>query len=264
MNNMPAITGWNWLKEGTGLFRKQPAALTTLLFANILFSLLINGVPFFGKLMVVLIPSLSMAFMKACLMIENGERVTPAVLLTGFKKPVFGALCKVGLIYLAVSLLLSLLTKVAIDPTFWEEMTKASQSTQGVDPANPPQVQASDMLAMFGIFILDVAVLVSLAFAAPLTYWQQMGPGKAIFYSFFAVLKNARVFIVLLMSWFGLFTGVCFIIALLLGGSGLARVAIMWLFFLFMLLMQCAIYAGYRQIFGKPVESGAERVNLSK
>ncbi|WP_229510907.1 MULTISPECIES: BPSS1780 family membrane protein [unclassified Massilia] len=261
---MPAITGWNWLKEGTGLFRKQPAALTTLLFANILFSLFISAVPFFGKLMVVLIPSLSMAFMKACLMIENGERVTPAVLLTGFKKPVLGPLCKVGLIYLAASLVLSLLTKVAIDPAFWEQMAKASQSAQPVDPANAPQVQASDMLAMLGIFILDVAVLVALAFAAPLTYWQHMGPGKAAFYSFFAVLKSARVFIVLLMSWFALFTGVCFIIALLLGGSSLARVAIMWLFFLFVLLLQCAMYAGYRQIFGKPVEAPGGRVNLSK
>ena len=259
MNNMPAITGWNWLKEGTGLFRKQPAALTTLLFANILFSLLISAVPLLGKMVaVVLIPSFSMAFMKACLMIENGERVTPAVLLTGFKKPVVVALCKIGLIYLGASLLLTLLTKVAIDPSFWEQVS------QPVDPKAPPQVQASDLLTMLGIFILDVAVLIALAFAAPLTYWQQMSLGKATFYSFFAVLKNARVFIVLLMAWFAIFFGVCFIVALLLGGSSLARVAIMWLIFLFVLLLQCAMYAGYRQIFGKPVDVGAGRVNLQK
>ena len=87
MNNMPAITGWNWLKEGAGLFRKQPAALTTLLFANILVSLLISAFPLIGAMLaVILIPSFSMAFMKACLMIENGERVTPAVLLTGFRR----------------------------------------------------------------------------------------------------------------------------------------------------------------------------------
>lgn len=259
MNNMPAITGWNWLKEGTGLFRKQPAALTTLLFANILFSLLISAVPLLGKMVaVVLIPSFSMAFMKACLMIENGERVTPAVLLTGFKKPVFPALAKIGLIYLGASLLLTLLTKVAIDPGFWQQVS------QPVDPNAPPQVQASDLLAMLGIFILDVAVLIALAFAAPLTYWQKMSLGKATFYSFFAVLKNARVFIVLLLAWFALFFGVCFIVALVLGGSSIARVAIMWLIFLFVLLLQCAMYAGYRQIFGKPVDVGTGKVNLNK
>lgn len=259
MTNMPAITGWNWLKEGTGLFRKQPAALTTLLFANILFSLLISAVPLLGKMVaVVLIPSFSMAFMKACLMIENGERVTPAVLLTGFKKPVIADLCKIGLIYLGASLLLTMLTKVAIDPAFWQQVS------QPVDPNAPPRVHASDLLAMIGIFILDVAVLIALAFAAPLTYWQKMSLGKATFYSFFAVLKNARVFIVLLMAWFAIFFGVCFIVALVLGGSSLARVAIMWLIFLFVLLLQCAMYAGYRQIFGKPVEAGPARVNLNK
>jgi hypothetical protein len=260
MNNMPAITGWNWLKQGTGLFRKQPAALTTLLFANILFSLLISAVPLLGKMVaVVLIPSFSMAFMKACLMIENGERVTPAVLLTGFRKPVFKALCTIGLIYLGASLLLTLLTSVAIDPSFWQQVS------QPVDPAAPPQVHVSDLLAMLGIFILDVAVLIALAFAAPLTYWQQMGPGKATFYSFFAVLKSARVFIVLLMTWFAIFFVVCFIVALVLGGSSLARVAIMWLIFLFVLLLQCAMYAGYRQIFGKPGDTSAgPRVNLEK
>ena len=260
MNNMPAITGWNWLKQGTGLFRKQPAALTTLLFANILFSLLISAVPLLGKMVaVVLIPSFSMAFMKACLMIENGERVTPPVLLTGFRKPVIGPLCKIGLIYLGASLLLTLLTKVAIDPSFWQQVS------QPVDPAAPPQVHASDLLAMFGIFILDVAVLIALAFAAPLTYWQHMGPGKATFYSFFAVVKSARVFIVLLMAWFAIFFGICFIVALVLGGSSLARVAIMWLIFLFVLLLQCAMYAGYRQIFGKPVDTQPTgRANLEK
>jgi hypothetical protein len=259
MNNMPAITGWNWLKQGTGLFRKQPAALTTLLFANILFSLLISAVPLLGKMVaVVLIPSFSMAFMKACLMIENGERVTPAVLLTGFRKPVFTPLCKIGLIYLGASLLLTLLTKVAIDPSFWQQVS------QPVNPDAPPQVHASDLLAMFGIFILDVAVLIALAFAAPLTYWQRMGPGKATFYSFFAVLKSARVFIVLLLAWFAIFFGVCFIVALVLGGSSLARVAIMWLIFLFVLLLQCAMYAGYRQIFGKPNDTSEKRVNLEK
>ncbi|MFC5513309.1 BPSS1780 family membrane protein [Massilia jejuensis] len=256
---MPAITGWNWLKEGTGLFRKQPAALTTLLFANILFSLLISAVPLLGKMVaVVLIPSFSMAFMKACLMIENGERVTPAVLLTGFRKPVIVDLCKVGLIYLGASLLLTMLTKVAIDPGFWQQVS------QPVDPNAPPRVHASDLLAMIGIFILDVAVLIALAFAAPLTYWQKMSLGKATFYSFFAVLKNARVFIVLLLAWFAIFFGVCFIVALVLGGSSLARVAIMWLIFLFVLLLQCAMYAGYRQIFGKPVDVGPGRVNLNK
>jgi hypothetical protein len=42
---------------------------------------------------------------------------------------------------------------------------------------------------------------------------------------------------------------------MILGSSiALAQVVLMWLMFLFVLLLQCAMYAGYRQIFGKPVE----------
>jgi hypothetical protein len=258
MNNMPAITGWNWLKQGAGLFRQQPAALTTLLFANILISIGISAVPLLGPMIaVILIPSFSMAFMQACLMIENSQRVTPAVLLTGFRKPAFTELCKVGLIYLGVSLLLALITRFAVDPGFWEQV--ARQSREGAQP----EVSTSDVLSMFAIFGLDVAALMALCFAAPLAYWQKMGPGKAVFYSFFAVLRSARVFLVLLLAWFAIFFAICMVVTMILGGSNITRVLIMWLIFLFILLLQCAMYAGYREIFGKPQESGA-RVSLEK
>jgi hypothetical protein len=253
MSNIPAITGWRWLKQGAGLFRKQPAALTTLLFANILISIAISAVPVLGPLVaVVLIPSFSVAFMRACLMIENGRRVTPAVLLSGFRKPAVGALAKIGLIYLGVSVLLALLAKVLINAEFWEQV-----GGQAGDPKNL-QIAASDVFAMLGVFLLDLAAIISLAFAAPLTFWQHMGPGKATFYSFFAVIKSARVFAVLLLAWFALFFGVCFVVALILGGAEMARIVIMWIIFLFILLLQCAMYVGYRQIFGKPDDPEAK------
>ena len=253
MNDLPARTGWEWLKQGIGLFRKQPAALTTLLFANILFSIGLSAVPILGSVLaVVLIPSFSMAFMQACLMIENGDRVTPAVLLTGFRRPAVAALCKLGLVYLAVSLLMMVVTRLAIPPEVLVQMMPRPDST------TPPDIRTSHMLALFGVFLLDVAVLVTLCFAAPLTYWKHMGPGKATFYSFFAVVRTARPFLVLLAAWFAIFFGVCILAALLFGDAALGRVVLMWLIFLFVLLLQCAMYAGYRTIFGKPVDEAPQ------
>ncbi|MFS2017220.1 BPSS1780 family membrane protein [Massilia sp. CT11-108] len=255
MNDLPARTGWEWLKQGMGLFRKQPAALTTLLFANILFSIGLSAVPILGSVLaVVLIPSFTMAFMQACLMIENGDRVTPAVLLTGFRQPALAALCKLGLVYLAVSLLMMVITRLAIPPEVIMQMMPRP------DAKTPPNVQTSHMLALFGVFLLDVAVLVTLCFAAPLTYWKHMGPGKATFYSFFAVIRTARPFLVLLAAWFGIFFGVCILAALVFGDAALGRVVLMWLIFLFMLLLQCAMYAGYRTIFGKPMEKAPQPI----
>ena len=253
MNDLPARTGWEWLKQGIGLFRKQPAALTTLLFANILFSIGLSAVPILGSVLaVVLIPSFTMAFMQACLMIENGDRVTPAVLLTGFRRPALAALCKLGLVYLAVSLLMMVITRLAIPPEVIMQMMPRP------DAKTPPTIQTSHMLALFGVFLLDVAVLVTLCFAAPLTYWKHMGPGKATFYSFFAVIRTARPFLVLLAAWFGIFFGVCIVAALVFGDAALGRVVLMWLIFLFMLLLQCAMYAGYRTIFGKPADKAPQ------
>ena len=255
MNDLPARTGWEWLKQGIGLFRKQPAALTTLLFANILFSIGLSAVPILGSVLaVVLIPSFTMAFMQACLMIENGDRVTPAVLLTGFRQPALVALCKLGLVYLAVSLLMMVITRLAIPPEVIMQMMPRP------DAKTPPTVQTSHMLALFGVFLLDVAVLVTLCFAAPLTYWKHMGPGKATFYSFFAVIRTARPFLVLLAAWFGIFFGICILAALVFGDAALGRVVLMWLIFLFMLLLQCAMYAGYRTIFGKPLDKAPQPI----
>ncbi|MBW8897269.1 MAG: hypothetical protein JF619_03965 [Massilia sp.] len=245
MNDLPARTGWEWLKQGTGLFRKQPAALTTLLFANILFSIGLSAVPIVGPVLaVVLIPSFSMAFMQACLMIENGDRVTLAVLLTGFRRPALAALCKLGLIYVGLSLLLTVLAPHEV----------LMQMAPRPDAKPPVDLQASHMLALLCILLLEAAVLVTLCFAAPLTYWKHMGPGKATFYSFFAVVRTARPFLVLLAAWFGILVGVCMVIITIFGDAALGRVVIMWLMFLFVLLLQCAMYAGYRTIFGKPYD----------
>jgi hypothetical protein len=250
MNNLPARTGWEWLKGGMGLFRKQPAALTTLLFASILLAIGISALPFVGPIIVVvLIPSFSMAFMQACLMIDNGDRVTPAVLLTGFRKPVLGVLCKIGVIYLGVFLVLTLVA-LLVTP----ESLRQLPGNIKLDPRDKLPFTLGDVLAVFGLLILETVSLLSLCFAAPLAYWKQMAPGKATFYSFFAVLRSARVFGVLLLSWFGIFTLITFVVVNLFSTIALAQVVLMWLMFLFVLFLQCAIYAGYRDIFGKPVE----------
>jgi hypothetical protein len=244
MSAIPAKTGWTWLKQGIGLFRKQPAALTTLLFANVLFSFLIGAVPILGQIAaVVLIPSFTMSFMQACLMIEHGQRVTPLVLLTGFRKPYVFTLCKIGLAYLAVTAVLTVAAYLVLGEDFWK---------QAVNQTPNPSINRSTVLGVMVIAVFQIATVMALCFASPLAYWQKMPPGKAIFYSFFAVVRSARAFLVMLLAWFGLFIVSTVIPMLLFGNGALGRILITWLGFLFILLLQCAMYVGYRQIFGVP------------
>lgn len=255
MSRLPARTGWLWLKQGAGLFRKQPAGLTTLLFANILVSLALGFVPIIGPILaIVLIPSFSVAFMQACLMIDRGQRVTPAVLVTGFRKPGVVALCKVGLIHLAVFALIGLIMRYGVD----ESLLKQLASPQ--DAKSAATLHLSDLMALLAIVLFEIAALTSLCFAAPLTYWQKMGPAKAVFYSFFAVLRSARVFMVLLLGWFSILFLIWMAVIAVFGDDQLARVVLMWIAFLFVLLLQCSIYAGYREIFGVPED--AAKVDL--
>jgi hypothetical protein len=248
MNNLPARTGWDWLKRGMSLFRKQPAALTSLLFASILLAIGISAVPYIGPFVVVmLIPSFSMAFMQACLMIENGDRVTPAVLLTGFRKPALASLCKVGVIYLGVFLVLSVVALVMTP-----ESLRQLPGNIKLGPGDKLPFTLGDVMTVVGFMILETVSLLTLCFAAPLTYWKRMGPGKATFYSFFAVIRSARVFGVLLLSWFGILIAITMVVVQLFSTMMMAQVVLIWLMFLFIMFLQCALYAGYEDIFGKP------------
>ena len=80
MEKLPANTGWIWIKEGFALFRKQPAEISTLFLAYMFLMLGLNllQIPILGQILpVILVPVFAMAFMQACLNIEQGKRVYP-------------------------------------------------------------------------------------------------------------------------------------------------------------------------------------------
>ena len=245
--SLPARTGWQWLKDGFGLFRTQPGVLTMFLFTNLMASLLLSTIPVAGPLVaMVLIPSFSMALMQACYEIDAGRRVGFGVLMTGFRMPGLVALCKVGLIYLAVSVLLTILMRSIIGENFFQQMATP------IDPKNPPMLAASDVGGMALIFVLQAIALMALCFAAPLAYWQKMTPGKATFYSVFAVLGAKKAFATMVLSWFGIFFVVAMLVRTIFGNASVGQVVLVWIVMLFVLLLQCGLYAAYRQIFGMP------------
>lgn len=256
MSHLKAGTGWTWLKEGAGMLRKQPAGLATLLFAYILFSLAVGFIPYLGAIVtIVAVPCFSMAFMQACLLIDQGKRVTPDVLLTGFRQPAVKTLVRIGLVYLALFAVLAFFMPSAVT---LEMLRQADQATSAADI---PKISGTDMLGLMAVLLLRAVAVLTLSFTAPLAGWQNMNTGKALFYSFFAVLRARRAFFGLLVSAFVILMGVCFAVGLLLGATGAFKIAVMWLFCLFFLVLQCALYCAYRQIFGTPA---AEPVSLAK
>jgi hypothetical protein len=247
MNRLPARTGWLWLSAGFALFRAQPGVLIMLLFANLLISLLITRVPLIGPVVaMVLIPSFSMAIMQACRDIDEGRRTALAVLATGFRAPAVRNLCKLGLVYLGVAVLLTVLARATLNDAFLLQLSSP------IDPKNPPELNPSDVMSLMGIFMIQIVALMLMCFASPLACWQNMKPGKATFYSVFAVLGAWRPFLVMLLGWFSIFFGMVTVLTYVLGNGPSGKVVLLWIILLFVLLLQCAIYAAYRQIFGMP------------
>ena len=245
MSKLPARAGREWLRGGFALIRKQPGLLTTVLMVNLFIPLLLGSVPLVGALLAsIIVPSMTMALMQACALIEQGQRATPSVLLAGFHKPQVVRLCQLGLIYVVIPLLFQLALSLTVSEGFVEQLRKP------IDPENLPPSFESDMFAMLLIYLTMMASVLFLCFAAPLAHWQKMSPFKAIFYSFFAVLGAWRAFLALLLSVFGLFIMAATVVALLAQGSSIGSVLLLWLTMMFALLVQCAIYTAYRQIFG--------------
>lgn len=249
MKGLPARTGIEWLKQGFGLFRQQPGILTMVLFANLLGTLLIGSVPLIGQLiMVVLIPSFSIAIMQACNLIAQGQRAMPNVLLTGFRQPAFQALCKLGLVYVALALLFTLLMRMNVSEEFVKQAT-----TPVTDPKLRPELDGGTVMSIMLIVLIQAVAFILLCFAAPLTYWKKMPVFKAIFYSVFAVFGAVRPILLMLAAWFGmlLFSSVLMML-LFQSNLMLSRTILGWLLLMFSLVLQCAIFASYRQIFADP------------
>ncbi len=95
MTKSSARTGLQWLKEGMRLFFRQPGGLLAILFTTMLGGVLLTALPLVGP---ILLPSLIITIMQACQTADRGERITPGVLLTGFRGPEFKTLCRLGLV----------------------------------------------------------------------------------------------------------------------------------------------------------------------
>ncbi|MDY7545441.1 BPSS1780 family membrane protein [Glaciimonas sp. CA11.2] len=254
MEKLPAKTGWIWVKSGFALFRKQPAEISTLFLAYMFLMLAVGIVPVLGQLLpLILIPVFSMAFMQACVQIENDKRVFPNLLLTGFRSPAVKNLLLLGCLYLLAAMIAIGASALIDGGVFWEAMT-------GQIPLDAKTAQESNMtLAMMFSAAVYVPFAMGFWYAAPLIAWQKMSVFKAIFYSFFAVQRETKAFMVYGLSWvvFGvLFPAIIsVIVALLVGNASITLMVLLPLSILLTVVMYCSFYPTYKQVFGEPEPS---------
>jgi hypothetical protein len=254
MEKPPASVGWLWLKEGFALFRKQPAEMSTLFLSYMFLMFVVGIVPLLGQVLpIVLVPVFSMAFMHACLNIERGKKVYPNLLLTGFRKPAFPKLLQLGGLYLVAAIAAIAASMLVDGGVFWSVMSGRAS----MDPAT---IRDSNMsMAMIFAALVYTPAAMAFWYAAPLIAWQNMGVGKAIFYSFFTVKRAGKAFLVYGLAW--LLIGVLLpvmvssILALLFGKASIVMVILLPLSILMTVVMYCSFYPTYTYVYGKPEQA---------
>lgn len=254
MSRLPARTGLEWLKQGFGLFRQQPGILTMLLFTNFLASVLLSNVPVLGMLlMILLIPSFAIAIMQACNLISQGQRVMPDVLLTGFRKPALTPLFKLGLVYVGAALLMLIILRLGVDDATLQQTQANAEAARAASAAGKPIAPQYPPTIVLVMILLWSAVTILLSFAAPLTHWKKMPLGQAIFYSVFGVIGAFLPILVMILSAMGMFIVLMGLVMLLFSSNAMILQAVVaWTLLMFTLVLQCAMFASYRQIYADP------------
>lgn len=251
MQNLTALSGWLWVKEGWALFRKQPAELASLFFAYLILMIGISIVPIIGQLApIILIPVFSMIFMQACALIDHDRQVTLSLLPGAFRAPYLGRLLRLGLVYVLVMVAAIAASSVVDGGLFWQAVT-------GQIVPDEKMVQESNMSSAM-LFAAAIYTPAAMAFwyAAPLIAWQDMPIYKALFYSFFAVLRSLKAFFIYVTAWMGL--GVilpaffsAFVVAVL-GSPALSMMVMLPISLLMTIVLYCSFYPTYTHVFGKP------------
>ncbi len=247
MRIVPARNGWLWLVKGFALFRKSPAMWFFLVLTYWMAMALLGQIRYLGLVVsTVLLPAFSVSFMMACAALDRGEMLRPALLVSGFRSRL-ATLLPLGALYLA-----SIVAALGI-----ASLADAGALLQWVLLGQEPPVEMIRDGSVSHALVLCAAagapVLMAFWFAPVLAAWDRMGAVKSLFYSFFAVLRNWRAF--LLYGGACVLAGAGFLLAVaaaaVVTGGQMEALRLLALIFTLLTLPTVfgSFYAGYRDIF---------------
>lgn len=262
MRVVPAKSGWSWLVKGFALFRKNPPMWLFLVFTYWLAVALLGQIRYLGPAAsTVLLPAFSVSFMSMCAVLEHGGALRPALLISGFRSGP-STLILLGVLYLlsivAVLGLASLADAGAL--LLW--------ILSGREPSDEALLEGKVSAAMLIATLAAAPVLMAFWFAPVLAAWNRIGAAQSLFYSFFAVWRNWRAFLVYGAALFlagALFMTAITILAILIRGQVQALRSFALIFTLLTLpTLFASFYASYRDIFpenavpaGPPSDAGS-------
>ena len=247
--------GWAWLREGLQLWRRNPALLTFATFGYLLSIIVISLVPLLGQLVAsLLMPALSVGVLNACRAIDGGRKTGPDVLFSGFKSNLQG-LVVVGGLYLAATLVVLMLVMLVDDGSLAAVMRGEDMDTQA----------AADSSLGFTLAVglaLSTPVMMAYWFAPALAGWWKLPAPKAMFFSFYACLRNWRPFVAYALGlaiFAGLLPGLVVAVLGLLSPT-LGSLAALPVPLIVLPIVFASFYTATRDVFGLPENNPARDI----
>lgn len=246
---LPAAHGWRWLTNGFRLFRKNHLLLTFLVVSYWMLMALVNVIPVLGTIATTLcIPAFSVSLMNACRNIDRGAALGPQLLFSGFEKNL-RSLLTLGGIYLATTVGILAISALADDGALMQLMLA------GHKPDEEAMSSGQLLLATQIALVLLCPLVMAYWYAPVLAAWHGLSPGKALFFSFVACVRNWRAFLVYSLAILGaatllpaLILGV--LVALLPDGVALLTVLVTMAIILVLApTLFASFYVSYRDVF---------------
>jgi hypothetical protein len=253
---LPAISGWQWTRDGLRLFLKQPLVMFTWAMAISLMVMIATVTPPIGPLIFVgLMPVVTLMTLSACRHIAANDRMLLSIWIKPLQKPnVFKKLLIMGALYTGLCMAAGLLAFLPFSSAVGEGI-KLAAASQDIGPF----ISAMRIpLLLFGTLYVVIAAF--FWHAPVLVTWHDLRIAQSLFFSAVACWRNKWAFIVYGATWVFVFVSID-LCASLLGTMGLSLELVGMLQIPFNIaaagVLYCSFYPAYTTVFeinGAPLE----------
>lgn len=243
---VPASHGWLWVKQGAALFGKAPLTWLLVSIAYWMVMTVLARLPYIGLLAGSLVtPALAVSFLAMCRELDRGERLKVTLFAAGFRRNL-ATLVTLGGLYLAVTLAIFAATWLIDGGTLMQWMLL------GKPAASPLGENETFLTAVLVAILCWIPVQLAFWFAPVLAAWHDMSAVKALFFSFFAALRNWTAFVVCALvagAASGLVAAALFNLQRVKPAVAVVPTLIFLLLIVVIPLYYASLYASYRDVF---------------
>ena len=237
---LSAFRGFRWFAEGFLIFLKKPVRLALLVISYWMVVVVLASLPLVGQsLATLLVPAFSVSLMNAFRQIESGRELEPLVLFSGLKTNLRPLLVQGFIYFLLGTAIFGMVSMIDGGIPFQRAL-----------PDNPElfTLIGLEQISVAEGFAMILLSLVAMAFwyAPVLVAWHGISVSKALFFSFFACLRNWKAFAL----YVSLLMSALFVFGILLSAAGSISALLIPMFvFVALPTLYASFYVSYRDVF---------------